>query len=159
MRINYICFLRVMANKGSRCSRNTSMPQNGRSTGLHFGDDWLKAPSNLHGSFDGIDGHKYDTNRPAATEQPTVLAAILQCSVVSRESRSVSIPVLAAVSPNRDSGPWTRAGSTQRLMSGPKGPSRRWMARSPMPIEGEPHCNLGKHSSSLVLKSDRLWAQ
>jgi hypothetical protein len=50
----------------------------------------------------------------AATLALAVLYATFKSFVDSMESNNVSIPVLAAVSPNRDNGPWTNAGRTPR---------------------------------------------
>ena len=51
---------------------------------------------------------------PAATEAATVFAATGSFSVVSYASNSANVPVLAAVSPNLDSGPCTSAGIRPR---------------------------------------------
>ena len=50
----------------------------------------------------------------AAAEAPTVLTIGLVPLSSSTESKIVMIPVLAAVSPKRERGPCTRAGSTPR---------------------------------------------
>ena len=53
-------------------------------------------------------------NSAAAVLAATVLMPTLMSLVASMESRRVSTPVLAAVSPKRDIGPWIRAGATPR---------------------------------------------
>jgi hypothetical protein len=59
-------------------------------------------------------GIKRIRNNAAATLAATVLNPTFKFCVVSNESKNVNIPVLAAVSPNRDSGPWINAGNTPR---------------------------------------------
>jgi hypothetical protein len=53
-------------------------------------------------------------NPAAAADAATVLIPTPMSLVESRELRSVSTPVFAAVSPKRERGPWKRAGSTPR---------------------------------------------
>jgi len=53
-------------------------------------------------------------NRAADAEAATVLNPTAMSLVWSRLLSSVKTPVLAAVSPKRDSGPWKRAGRTPR---------------------------------------------
>eukprot|EP00751_Fragilariopsis_kerguelensis_P015623 CAMPEP_0170836774 /NCGR_PEP_ID=MMETSP0734-20130129/2369_1 /TAXON_ID=186038 /ORGANISM="Fragilariopsis kerguelensis, Strain L26-C5" /LENGTH=52 /DNA_ID=CAMNT_0011203829 /DNA_START=473 /DNA_END=631 /DNA_ORIENTATION=+ len=50
----------------------------------------------------------------AAAEAANVLAATGKSFVLSKLSNMVNTPVLAAVSPKRESGPWTKAGNTPR---------------------------------------------
>ena len=50
----------------------------------------------------------------AVADAATVFTATGSDRVLSYESSSVSTPVLAAVSPNRESGPWNSAGPIPR---------------------------------------------
>ena len=59
-------------------------------------------------------GIKKIRNTAAEAEDATVLTPTPKSLVESRLFKSVRIPVLAAVSPKRDSGPWKRAGRTPR---------------------------------------------
>ena len=48
--------------------------------------------------------------RPAATDAAIVFAKTGISTVISNASNAAMVPVLAAVSPNRDNGPCTNAG-------------------------------------------------
>lgn len=50
----------------------------------------------------------------AETDAPMVLTQMGRFLVESYDSINARTPVLAAVSPNRDMGPWTKAGPTPR---------------------------------------------